>query len=129
MILMPASNCYGRVDEWTTQSKQGFQPTTIRVGVTDIVHLSVSPGLNQQDSITEEEFWAFLQNWGGDWLWDHVYRPFGIDALVDSIADGTAVLVTDGSYSCKICSNIDGAGWMIYCRAHRKVVFKGSFYE
>jgi predicted RNA-binding Zn ribbon-like protein len=57
-------------------------------------------------------------------LWDHVYTP-----LVDLIADGTAVLVTDGSCSRKICSNIDGAGWMIYCRARRKVVFKGSFYK
>jgi hypothetical protein len=35
--------------------------------------------------------------------------PFGIDALVDSIADGTTVLIADGSYSCKIRSDIDGS--------------------
>ena len=70
-----------------------------------------------------------MRSWGRDWLWDHVYTPFGIDALVDLIADGTAVLVADGSYSRKIRSDIDGAGWMIDCRVRRKVVFKGSFYE
>jgi hypothetical protein len=49
--------------------------------------------------------------------------------MVDAIASGSAVLVTDGSYSLKIWSDIDGASWMIYCRTRRKVVFKGSFYE
>jgi hypothetical protein len=94
----------------------------------DIVHLSIGPDLHPHDNKTAEEFWDFLRSWGRDWLWDHVYTPFGIDALVDSIADGTAVLVTDGSYSRKIRSNINGAGWMIYCRARHKVVFKGSFF-
>jgi elongation factor P hydroxylase len=55
-----------------------------------------------------------------------VYTPFGIDAVV--VVEAIA-LVTDGSYSRKICSEIDGAGWMIYCKSRRKVVFKGSFYE
>jgi elongation factor P hydroxylase len=49
--------------------------------------------------------------------------------MVDAIASGSAVLVTDGSYSCKIWSDIDGTSWMIYCRTRCKVVFKGSFYE
>jgi hypothetical protein len=61
-------------------------------------------------------------------LWDHVYTPFGIDALVDLIADGTAVLVRDGLYSCKIHSNIDGAGWMIIGECVVKWCFlKGPF--
>jgi hypothetical protein len=46
MILTRASNRYVRVGEWTTQSVQGFQPTTIRVDGADVVHLSVGPGLN-----------------------------------------------------------------------------------
>jgi hypothetical protein len=78
---------------------------------------------------TEEEFWAYLRGWGGAWLWEHTYLPFGIDALVDSIAEGTAILVTDGSYSRKIRHDIDGAGWLIYCKRRKKVVFKGSFSE
>jgi hypothetical protein len=41
---------------------------------------------------------------------------------VEAIADGTAVLVTDGSYSRKIRHNIDGAGWLIYCRRQKSGV-------
>ncbi len=70
-----------------------------------------------------------MRGWGGDWLWEHTYLPFGIDALVNSIAEGTAILVTDGSYSRKIRHDIDGAGWLIYCNRRKKVVFKGSFSE
>lgn len=125
---MRASNRYGQVREWTTQLVQGFQPTTVRVDGDNIVHLSVGPGLKQHDSTTEEEFWAFVQSWGGDWSWDQIFTSLGID-LVILIADGLAVMVTDGLYSHKICSDIDGAGWMIYCRSRCKVVFKGSFYK
>jgi hypothetical protein len=107
------------VGEWASQSLQGFLPTTIRLDGSEIVHLSVGPLLKQQVHCTEEEFWAHLHSWGGEWLWDHTYLPFGIDPLVEAIADGTAVLVTDGSYSRKIRHNIDGAGWLIYCRRQK----------
>jgi hypothetical protein len=48
-------------------------------------------------SCEPEEFWSYLHSWGGEWLWDNVSTPLGIDAIVDAIAGGTAVLVTDGS--------------------------------
>jgi hypothetical protein len=76
-----------------------------------------------------EEFWEYLKSWGGDWLLDHVYTPFGLDAVMEAVDSGSAVYVTDGSYSQKIRSGIDGAGYMIYCTTRRKVVMKGSFYE
>ena len=94
-----------------------------------IIHLSVGRPPKQRVHYTEDEFWAHLSSWGGEWLWEHTYLPFGIDPLVVAIADGAAVLVTDGSYSQKIWHNIDGAGWLIYCRRRKKVVFKCSFYE
>ncbi len=40
---------------------------------------------------------------------------------------GLAVYVTDGSYSHKIRSEIDGEGYMIYCKSRRKVTLKSSF--
>jgi hypothetical protein len=93
------------------------------------VHLATGPPLAWNEQKTKDEFWSFVCSLGGEWLWEHVFTPLGIDALVDTIAGGSAVLVTDGSYSRKIRSDIDGAGWMIYCRARKKVVFKCSFYE
>jgi hypothetical protein len=93
------------------------------------VHLATGPPLVWNEQKTKDEFWSFVRSFGGEWLWEHVFTPLGIDALVDAIAGGSAVLVTDGSYSRKTRSDIDGAGWMIYCRARKKVVFKCSFYE
>jgi hypothetical protein len=58
-----------------------------------------------------------------------VYTPFGLDAVIEAVDLGSAVYVTDGSYSRKIRSEIDGARYMIYCTTWRKVVLKGSFYE
>jgi hypothetical protein len=49
--------------------------------------------------------------------------------VVEAIDSGSAVYVTDGSYSRKIRSEIDGAGYMIYCIRWKKVVLKSSFYE
>jgi hypothetical protein len=62
-----------------------------------------------------EEFWENLKSWGRDWLWDHIYTPFGLDAVVEAVDSGSTVYVTDGLYSQKIRSEIDGAGYMIYC--------------
>lgn len=75
-----------------------------------------------------EDFWEYLKSWGGERLWEHVYTPFGLDAVVEAMDLFSAVYITDGSYSCKIRSEID-AGYMIYCKSRRKVVLKGSFYE
>lgn len=81
------------------------------------MHLSVGPVLKWNETKTEDEIWAFVQSWGGEWLWDHIYTPLGIDAMVNSTASGTTIHITGGSYSRKIRSDIDGAGsWMIYCK-------------
>lgn len=62
-------------------------------------------------------------------MWENYYMPYGIDALIEAIASGTAIYVTDGSYSRKIRADIDGAGWLVYCRKLKKAVFKASFHE
>lgn len=62
-------------------------------------------------------------------MWENVYTPYGIDAVVEAVASGSAVYVTDGSYSRKIRADIDGAGWVVFCKTRKKIVLKGSFYE
>ena len=49
--------------------------------------------------------------------------------MVESVATGSAVYVTDGLNSRKIQTDIDGTGWVIYCKTWKKIVLKGSFYE
>ena len=55
--------------------------------------------------------------------------PFGLDAIVDAVMAGTAIYVTDGSYNCGIRADLDGAGWLIYCSARKKIIYKGSACE
>jgi hypothetical protein len=97
-----AGNRYARVGPWPSMELRGFLPTTIRIDGDEIVHLSTGPPLVWNEQKTEDEFWSFVRSFGGEWLWEHVYTPLGIDAMVDAIAGGSAVLVTDGSYSRKI---------------------------
>lgn len=48
--------------------------------------------------------------------------------LVEAMRNGTAVLVTDGSFDRKRAPLVSGAGWVITCRTARKFL-RGSFYE
>jgi hypothetical protein len=107
----------------------GFLPTTVKIIDNCVQQLSPGRPLRHTADREPEEFWEYLKSWGGEWLWDHVYTPFGPDAVVEAIDLGSAVYVTDGSYCRKIRSEIDGAGYMIYCKRRKKVVPKGSFYE
>jgi hypothetical protein len=107
----------------------GFLPTTVKIIENCVQQLSPGWPLRHTANREPEEFWAYLKSWDSKWLWNHIYTPFGLDAVVKAIDSGSAVYVTDGSYSRKIRSEIDGAGYMIYCKRRKKVVLNGSFYE
>jgi hypothetical protein len=55
--------------------------------------------------------------------------PYGFDAVVDAIFSSKAIYVTDGSYNRPLRSELDGAGWLIYCPTRKRVVFTCSFCE
>ena len=48
---------------------------------------------------------------------------------MDSIISGMAIYVADGSYHRSMHADLDGASWLVYCTAHKKIVYKGSAYE
>ena len=62
-------------------------------------------------------------------MWEHV---IGEDEdmvwLVEAFKNGTAIMVTDGSFDRKRAKNVSGAGWVITCTRSRKFL-KGSFFE
>lgn len=62
-------------------------------------------------------------------MWEDVNLSYGIDAVVDALASGSAILVTDGSYSRNIRADINGAGWLVYCTTRKKIILKATFYE
>jgi hypothetical protein len=94
-----------------------------------VVKLAAGPPLASSESEEFEDFWEFLRSFGGGWMWDHVELPLGLDAVVDAISAGSAAFVTDGSYNRGVRRDIDGAGWLIFCKLKRRIVLRGSFHE
>lgn len=123
------SQYYARVGQWSLDDLAGFLPAIVSLEQ-DVVRLlgTGGPLLGIQGD-ANEEFWEYVKSWGGAWLWDTIRTPHGLDAVVDAIASGSAIMVTDGSYCRNIRSEIDDAGWLIYCRQRKHIVLKGSTYE
>ena len=121
---------YARVGRWGGTSLIGLLPTSVRLCQDYVLHLNPgNPGLTRPVATSDTDFWSSVRSFGGEWLWEHTHTPLGIDALVDAIADGSAILVTDGSYFRNVRPDVDGAGWLVYCKIRRKIVFEGSCFE
>jgi hypothetical protein len=81
------------------------------------------------DDAVDRSFWEFLKSWGGEWMWEHIEDPYEDTAwMAEALTNGTAVLVTDGSYDRKLAPRVSGAGWTFCCRRTQRIV-RGSFYE
>jgi hypothetical protein len=104
-------------------------PATVRSECDYVVRLATGPPLADAESSQADDFWTHLRSFGGAWMWDHVELPYGLEAVIDAIATGTAVFVTDGSYNRSIQRDIDGAGWLVFCTTRRRIVLRGSFSE
>jgi hypothetical protein len=85
----------------------------VSVSLTDdftvVCHATGSP-IPLDSGVHEEEFWKELRRWGGEWMWDHIYMPYGFDAVIDSVLAGSAIYVTDGSYNRSMRPDLNGAG-------------------
>jgi hypothetical protein len=65
---------------------------------------------------------------GNTWLWEHVYITGGDTWIEESIADGTLVVVTDGSYIRELFPNVCSATFVLECSKGRGRIF-GAFTE
>ena len=62
-------------------------------------------------------------------MWEHIIgEEEDMAWLVTTFKNGTAVMVTDGSFDRKKARNVSGASWVITC-TKSKIFLKGSFYE
>jgi hypothetical protein len=73
-------------------------------------------------------FLEVLEAWGNTWLWEHMTVTGGVTWVHESIAQGTLVAVTDGSYIQELFPNICSAAFVLEC-SHRRVRIFGSFSE
>ena len=62
-------------------------------------------------------------------MWADACASQDFSKVTTAISQGTAVLVTDGSYNRKVRSDLDSAGWLLYCRKEKKILLTVSFYE
>ena len=122
------SQTYGRVRFAAARSPTGQPTSVLELPDQSVQHLVPGPSL-VHDAPSSISFWEHLRSWGGVWMWEHV---IGEDEdmvwLVEAFKNGTAIMVTDGSFDRKRAKNVSGAGWVITCTRSRKFL-KGSFFE
>lgn len=122
------SYAYARTGPASLHTSLGC-PVSVEIANGLVFKLATGPALCTSPDKSAEEFWEFLREWGGSWCWDHIHLPYGLDAVVDAVAAGSALFVTDGSYNRKIRRDVDSAGWLIYCKHRQQVVLEGSLFE
>ena len=88
---------------------------------------SHGPDMAVEEPQDPDDFWSHLASDNGDWMWDQLKCPLGIDVVVEALAMGTAILVTDGSYNRKVDSSVCGAGWLVHCTKLNKLCLKVRF--
>ena len=54
-----------------------------------------------------------MKSFGGEWFWEDLRTPDGIEWLAAAMRNGTLTCVTDGSFMQNLNADISGAGWII----------------
>ena len=116
-------------EEATSEHQLGIPISIRQENDGSVIRLPSGPPLFTGQSSSHEDFWDYLRSWKGAWMWEHVHLPYGLDAVVEAISNGTAVYVTDGSYMRTLAPDIDGAGWVIYCHTRKRILLRGSMSE
>ena len=107
-----------------------FTKTSSRIGniSTQLVPCSIShhedtsirlhrPGPNLYNPTpTLEDFWDFLGNRGGTWMWaNSINDSPDLTWVASALSNGSSICVTDSSYKRDIAPDVSGASWVIYC--------------
>jgi hypothetical protein len=93
-----------------------------------ILHREIEPPLASFSSVTQS-FWTHLRSMGGEWMWEHIFEgEIEVGWVRDTLANGTFLAVTDGSYDREKAPTVSGSGWIIVCTdCHRTL--RVSFFE
>eukprot|EP00956_Cyclotella_meneghiniana_P007581 scaffold10213_cov100-Cyclotella_meneghiniana.AAC.2 len=105
-----------------------LRPTSVICHPDTVTLETHGPDMAEAVSKDPDDFWSYLASDNGDWMWDQLNCPLGIDVVFEALAMGTAILVTDGSYNRKVDSRVCGAGWVVHCTKLNKTVLEGLFY-
>jgi hypothetical protein len=64
-------------------------------------------------------FWEVLRKWQRDWMWDNLQLIGDDDWIATAIAEGTCIVVTDGSYMKDLYPHIHSAAVVLKCTKGR----------
>ena len=107
---------------------EGLLPASVSTA-NNILLLDVGRQLHIAPSYPRPSFWDFVHSFGGRWMWQYVEGDStDVSWLHEALVDGSAVMVTDGSYNQSLAPDISGAGWIISCTQRRRLL-GGWFYE
>lgn len=100
---------------------------SVLAGEAVILH-DIGPPMPHEHVTSNATFWEHLRSQGGEWMWDHVTGNQEMEWFRDALADGTAMMAADGSYSRDLDRTLSGTGWAITCTRSKHLI-KGSFFE
>ena len=110
----------------------GKPASVIPKGDNKYLMLRTGPSLVTQGPSQPDNFWDFLSEWGGDWMWDNIftdqYSTRDLTWLVEGMKAGSLIFIADGSYNREKAAKISGTGWIICCKKTKRKI-QGSFYE
>ena len=58
----------------------------------------------------ESGFLQHLKSYGGEWFWEDLYTPDGIEWMPEAMSRGRLTSVIDDSYIRHLAPNVSGAG-------------------
>jgi hypothetical protein len=115
---------------WATREGAGI-PVSVKWSA-NTVQLLLNRGPILADPIqppSDETFWEFVMRQGGNWIWEYIEGKHNdMSWIATALYDGSAILVTDGSYNRTLAPRISGAGWVLVSTNSLRMVY-GSFYE
>ena len=116
------------INTWTIRDDCGRPASVHRVEST-VQIINTGPTLAQPQPPTTTTFWEFVLDQGGEWIWDYIEgRHDDMSWIATALYDGSAVMVTDGSYNRNLAPTVSGAGWVLVSTNSLRMVY-GSFVE
>ena len=123
-------NRFSALRTWESPQNTGV-PATVKHRGNEVVLLEAGTPqatLHSTDNIPES-FWEFVASQGGEWIWDYIEgKHENMSWIATALYDGSAIIVTDGSYNRVLAPRVSGAGWVLVSTNSRRMIY-GSFYE
>ncbi len=114
---------------WTNREESGI-PVSVKRSANTVHLLNKGPHFEETiQSPLAETFWEFVARQGGNWIWEYIEgKHKDMSWIASALYDGSAIMVTDGSYNRTLAPRISGAGWVLVSTNSLKMVY-GAFYE